>query len=407
MSAAQHAVTVADDEALAEMIIGAQRRLIIIAPGLSTVLAIVLAERWAELGKDAVSVTLDVDPEVCRMGFGTIEAVRLLQETAGTLGTTLNTHPGIRIGVVISDDQTLIFAPTPLNIEAGPKSGPQAPLMPNAIRVGLPPADLERDLGAGPEGVKDQIVGLDPVSPHQLEKVEEELKAVPPQPVNISRMLRVFTAQIQFVELRLEGCMVARKVIDIPSDLVGLADERTRRLLESKFRLIDQADADVWGEELRRIKDFIVKRFLVHLPTYGHVLRMKDKAKFERAVRTLEKMLHRARKRKCGKLQQAIDRRVNLLQCALAPAVKAHPPLRWHERLERRTPVEMLECELKELAGTAQQMLEDAKVEVRYKGVTYETLNDPGFVALVRERISDLAVLYEEMDAAPVVPPSA
>ena len=46
-------------------------------------------------------------------------------------------------------------------------------------------------------------------------------------------------------------------------------------------------------------------------------------------------------------------------------------------------------------------MLEDARVELRYKGVTYETLNDPTFIAAVKRAMPDLTVLHDEQDAAP------
>ena len=404
MSTAEHAVTVANDLTLEQMIDQAQRRLIIVAPGLSMEVAEAVAERWQLLGRDSVSITLDVDSEVCRLGYGEIKAVRLLQEAANKLHTTLNTHPGIRIGVVISDDQTLIYAPTPLNVEASPRWGPSVPLKPNAIRIGLPPAELERDLGAGPEGLKDQIMGLDAVRREQLDAVEEDLRTLPPQRVDVSRLLRVYTAHIEFVELRLMGCMVNRRTIQVPSDLVGLADEKTRKLLESKFKILDEADAGVWGEELRRIKDFIVGRFLVRLPSYGHVIRLRDKGKFELAAKTLRKMLDRARKRKCQSLQAAIDRRLAALEAALLPAVVCHPPSRWPTDLLNFDAADQLHEELAALAGTAEEMLQEAKVEVRYKGVTYETLIDPAFIAVVKNALPALGRLHEEENAAPAMP---
>ncbi|HYE60715.1 MAG TPA: hypothetical protein VD997_01855 [Phycisphaerales bacterium] len=401
MNEAGHAMVVADDDVIAGMITRARRRVIVVAPGLSEDLAEDPAECWLLLGRDAVSITLDVDPEVCRLGYGDIKAVRLLQTTAARLGATLNTHAGIRIGVVIADDETLIFAPTPLNVEAAPASN-AATLKPNAIRVGSPPPELQRDLGAGPNGVREQIVGLDPVDRHVLQAVEADLERLPPAPVDLSRMLRVYTARIEFVELRLLGCMTSRKTIKIPADLVGIPDEKTGNLLESTFRLIDEADAGVWGTELTRIRDFIVARFLVHLPTYGYILRLADKPKFELAVRTLVKMLNRARRRKGGHLQAAMNRRLEVLHAALLPAVSAHPPERWYVTATHSDIPELLREELHELAGTAEEMLEGARVELRYKGVTYETLTDEGFFALVSQRLSDMPVLLDEREAVAV-----
>lgn len=402
MSENTHAMTVANDQTLTRMIGEANRRLVLVTPGLSVPLATAVAEKWRELGADAVSVTLDVDPEVCRLGFGQVEAIGVLQNMAKHVGTTLNTFSGLRIGILIADDRTLIYAPTPLLIEAAPREPESAPVKPNAIVVGPPPTELARDLGLGPEGAKEQIIGLDPVEPARLAAVEQELKALPPQPFDLSRRLRVYTAHIEFAELRLVGCMLKRRTIEIPSDLVGLADEQTRKLLESKFRVIDEADAGVWGEELRRIKDFIVERFLVHLPTYGHVVRMRDKEKFELAVRTLRRMVHRARDRKSKSLQAAIDRRLAALHAALLPGVSKNPPDRWKQALLRRKPSDLLRQELIDLTGTATEMLRDAAVELRFKGVTYDTLNDPKFIETVTKAMPDMMALHSEAIAAPV-----
>lgn len=73
MSASEHAMTVANDVVLGEIVDRAERRLIIVAPGMSAALAEIVAERWRLLGAEAVSITLDVDPEVCRLaGFDSI-----------------------------------------------------------------------------------------------------------------------------------------------------------------------------------------------------------------------------------------------------------------------------------------------------------------------------------------------
>lgn len=88
MTSHGHAMTVADDGTLIDLITSARRRLVIIAPGLSASVAAAVAERWRALGPQAVTVTLDVDPEVCRLGLGEFGAVTRLSGTAAALHTT-------------------------------------------------------------------------------------------------------------------------------------------------------------------------------------------------------------------------------------------------------------------------------------------------------------------------------
>jgi hypothetical protein len=175
MSASTPTVTKIDDAALISIIRKVQRRLVFIAPGTTLNVAKAIQEQWQQLGSQSVNVILDVDPEVCRLGYGTLDALKLLQETATQLGVFVHHQPGIRIGLVIADDTTLIFAPIPLLIEAGPTSSPPDPASaslpievgssqpnyPNAIRLDFVPPTVAKEVGLGDRGVLDQTVGQD------------------------------------------------------------------------------------------------------------------------------------------------------------------------------------------------------------------------------------------------------
>jgi hypothetical protein len=63
-----------------------QRRLVVIAPGLSESVAKAIVKKWHELGRGAVLVVLDPDPEVCRLGLGDLAALKMLHETAERIG---------------------------------------------------------------------------------------------------------------------------------------------------------------------------------------------------------------------------------------------------------------------------------------------------------------------------------
>lgn len=61
---------VASDEALVGLISRARNRLVVIAPALTQAVADALARRFDDLGQLDVTVILDSDPEVYRLGFG-------------------------------------------------------------------------------------------------------------------------------------------------------------------------------------------------------------------------------------------------------------------------------------------------------------------------------------------------
>ena len=70
---------VASDEALVGLVSRARRRLVVIAPALTQPVADALSRRFDDLGQLNVTVILDSDPEVYRLGFGdqaALETVR-------------------------------------------------------------------------------------------------------------------------------------------------------------------------------------------------------------------------------------------------------------------------------------------------------------------------------------------
>ena len=66
---------VASDQALVDLINSAKVRLVVIAPALTKLVADALSRRLDDLGQLSVTVILDADPEVYRLGFGDEEAL--------------------------------------------------------------------------------------------------------------------------------------------------------------------------------------------------------------------------------------------------------------------------------------------------------------------------------------------
>ncbi|MCB1212436.1 MAG: hypothetical protein KDK97_24140, partial [Verrucomicrobiales bacterium] len=108
------------DELLMSAIGPARERVVFIAPGIWPELARALAAAWQRLGVGQVTVILDVNAEACRFGYGSLEGLEILQKAASSLGESVANEPGVRICVVIADDQTFVFSPTPRLLEPSP-----------------------------------------------------------------------------------------------------------------------------------------------------------------------------------------------------------------------------------------------------------------------------------------------
>jgi hypothetical protein len=393
-------VTVGEEQ-ICQLILAAKERLVFVAPGASQRVATAICQAWQRLGAGAVKVVLDVDPEVCRLGYGTMEGLKSLDEAARRSGTRIHCQPGIRIGLLIADHATLIYAPTPLLIEAGSTSAQH----PNAVLLQSVPAPVAKEVGIGERGADDQTLGVDEVPANKVEAVTTNLERNPPVQFDVARKVRVFNAQFEFVEFELHGCAISRKTVPIPSDLVGLAkDEKTQRLLKSSFRLIDQNSA-LSGDRVSKLKQFIVQKYLIQLHGYGTVVLRTNKDDFLEAVKALKKYIDRFQKKAKRELEKEITANRETLAKALLPAVVANVPKRWEKYIGRGRDEgrirELLEGELCRSFGSADDLFEEMEVTVLFKGVTYESLIEQKFVEVASKAIPFFGNLHEEYDAAP------
>lgn len=162
--------TSVDDQVLQEVISRARQRLVFVAPGIRPPVAEALVRAMSIIPMESIHLVFDVDAEVCRLGYGDrdFKGMQTLQVAASHHGLTVNHQPGIRIGLVIADDTTLIYSPTPELIETESRQ----PDKPNAIclKAELPP-QLARACAMGEEKHATLEIGKDPINPATIEAV--------------------------------------------------------------------------------------------------------------------------------------------------------------------------------------------------------------------------------------------
>jgi len=396
---AQRAVTVANDETMSAMIRQAERRIILMAPAVTQAVAEALVYKWQSLPVDAVTAILDVSADVLRLGYGDLAAMQLLERTAASLGATIDKQSGIRIGLLIVDDETLVYSPTPRLIEAGPKREET----PNAIRLGLPPADVERDLGAGPEGVKERVLGLDKAGRSDIQRVEKDLKVCPPQAFDVARQVMVFNAYFEFAELTLSGIYIQRKTVQIPTDLLLALDEATQKKIHTTYKLIEN-DEELSSKGLTEDRNRLVKKHLRHIPGHGAVIQRTAKEVFLADFKKLKEAVTTFREQVKQVLDAKLKQRREALQVQLLPVVTKGPPRRWQRSafFDAKNPASirgMLQDDLEKAFGTAEQLVGEMDATVVFKAVTYESLRDQKFMELARAAFPALQRLYDEETA--------
>jgi hypothetical protein len=239
-----------NDDVLIALIQQAQRRIVYIAPGLHLPVAEALIKRFDELGKLEVTLILDANEDVCRIGFGDFDALDKVHQQTRNTGFYVRHQPALRVGVLLTDEQTLVWSPTPRAIEAVPEStdpsASPANMAPNGLFLGANPGEQIAQAVCAEGTDTDQRhaeIGTCVVKPEQVAEIDKALTDNPPIPVDLARVTRVFSTKLQFVELKVKGAKLARRQIRISSDLLN-ADATEPYLypeLLSTIRLLSRA----------------------------------------------------------------------------------------------------------------------------------------------------------------------
>lgn len=98
---------------IADQVRRAQYAVCYAAPGIQLALAQAMVETAGRLGKELLTMSLDFDDRVMCMSYGDIGAVKLLLE----FGIAVQSSPGLRMALIIVDNDGYIFTPTALYLQ--------------------------------------------------------------------------------------------------------------------------------------------------------------------------------------------------------------------------------------------------------------------------------------------------
>lgn len=419
--------TSVDDKVLCEVISQARQRLVFIAPGIRPPVAEALAAAMATVPATSVHLVLDVDPEVCRMGYGDTDfkGMEILQKAAALNGLTVNHHPGIRIGLLIADETTLIYSPTPELIEAESRQ----PDKPNAIFLQNElPMQLADACAVGNDGFAKLQVGVARMDQKKVEESKQDLKARPPKEFNIARIERVFSSTLHYVEWKIENYKLTSRTLPLDAELFGVRDAEVVRRLTNRYHLFSKTDAltveipkfnddgqplpndkrEKFGpmsidEQRARIK----KLFIIEAGKFGTLIKRRDVPDFEKEIELLRLKIGEYKKGVQGLIDSRIKAITEELLKALLKRLQEAPPDRWRSRFLDKVPTEddikrLFNEDIKNEVKRVRSEF-DPSISITYKDVTYQTFNDPEFRKLLERNFGNDAMkkLFSEYDAAP------
>ena len=404
-----------DFAGMAREVRSSQRSVCYAAPGIHLEVASAVAETARRIGPELVTVCLDFDEHVLRMGFGDVASVKILREAQIHISST----PGLRTGLLLVDHQGYIFTPTALYLEADrrPAGAPNAMrlskeqvkealarLSPAAKAIAIALASTTDDK----EQIRQQAVEISShrITQEQFDTVEKRLKEVPPVQFDVARQVRVFSAYLQYVELKLSGVAIQRRRLAIPESIQKIGgDEDLAGRLKTTFELIEKG-GKLSSKDLEESLNEIRKNLTRPLgKDQGRVVLKEVKPLLETRLKKLRYKLAEHQEQLSNDLQGHLDESLKQIIDFYVPhVVKSRPDafLGQYRNGSTDDAKAWLESQLHRVFPKADALIQKMQLDVRYKDVTFETLNQNGFLEAVKEAFPgiDWEKAYTEFQAA-------
>jgi hypothetical protein len=402
---------------IAEIIRSARKLVCYAAPGIQIEVAQAMLDFVSRVGSEMLTISLDFDERVMRMGYGAIEAVTMLREA----GVLVQSSPGLRMALIIVDDAGFVFTPTPLYLESEPENGVAvnamymsgqqvaevlARLSPAAKAIAVAQAktpEEKRRIEALPVDV-----GSKTLEDADVATVATSLKNAPPVRFDLAQQVRVFEPYLQYVELSLTGAAIQRHRLAIPPSIQKLGGSKDLEdRLRTTFDLIERGSnlsSKPLEDALNQIRNDLT-------PSLGKKRgRVVLKAAKSHLVKRLNEFCERLEWHQVGveaELQKHLDTsRSQIIDYYLPRALKSPPDGLIGQLLSAKPSEEnaraWLEAELGGVFPTAESLIDEMKLEVRFKDVTFETLNQHNFLKSVKDAFPQVEweKAYREFKAA-------
>lgn len=404
-----------NDEALASIIRRAVKRVVYVSPGVGQATTEALVDA-IKLGRVAVTVIIDADEDACRIGYGDHKALAALHEATRNLQFPLRQQQGIRIGLLVSDDDLVIWAPTARSVEAERK-----PEQPNAIVLKGPAVDkVEAAVGSDQSSVlaSQAEIGRTALRPQHLAQTVQKLNDNPPAPFDLSQKTHVFSTRFQFVEFEVRGAEWTERRIKL-SSLVLNADlpEALQDILETRIhpfhsaadtafaiplvvngekafradgsRLVVAAKQADIAKEWVRIRD----RYLKPVKGFGWLIQRDRLEKFKAEIEAYEECLKAWVDAFRNHVRADEDNLIDSIVSSISARI---------ERATNRDRQEGLNLKAEVAKGLQRIRVIDPKVRIVLKNVSWESSRDNEFNAALKQAFTqeELQGWFEEFTAA-------
>lgn len=404
-----------DNEGIAVAIRTARRRVILCTSGFTDPVAAALVAQTRSLGRDHVRAVVDASDGAARSGYGYFDAIKQAYDE----GVDIRKEKGLRLSVLIVDDEGWCFALPPLMIEdvaehavapnavrlassqvkeladsivPSPVAGVSRPAVtplsraPDAPVVPPPPTSpIPQAIPSAPE------IGKTPLQADEVAETVRRLEVNPPQKFDLARKVLVFNAYIEFIEIELLGTQIDRHRVQLPKDLIlAASDKETRKRLQASFDLIKDTsllkrEADALRSKVDEVRTKMARSTGKR---YGTILLRSHKEAIEKRILELQREVEAFKGNVFVRIGNELRSSRTQLVKSLVPIIRKNPPVELKFSVSGRLTNEIvaayLERRLNDVFPKPEELISQMELTYSFKGVTYPTLNELDFQETVR-----------------------
>lgn len=395
-----------------------------------------------EVAKRSVTVKVLIDPseENYRNGFGDFNAIKHLEKD----GAGVYELPGNEISFLITDTTGYYLFPQS-QLFTYESTGPNAVLMDGIARDRLLryffPDDesllksretLLEELQGEVSAMDQMAVGrgfesLIPIDREKLAIVELNLNNNPPLMPDTHRLIKLYSAKVQFVELRFSGANLMSTKISLPTKALPIKNDALISLIETRMRLFRDLSERPVFQELNAIKESVeglrLSRkkkneddttdvfFGTRMPKVNNpkkreedasylipltcregksIIKVDKKARFEAEVHAIKERLVELRAKAVNELQKEINKTIAVLREELTMFFRKNPPIEYQYYEESvlndsiKNSVEKILTKIK--FPHPSDMLDKLGITLHYYDLTFQDIQDKELISEMRDR---------------------
>lgn len=412
-------------EKMCQLVNSAKKHITFIGPALSQELAAVLVKKHQLLGGQCVTIVLDYNEAIFRLGYGDHEAIELLQES----NVPIRKQADLRISALLVDSQGWVLQQSPRAVEdanapfynAIALQPEQVVELAQAIGAGsimgdVPPADDPDESSEHKPTPStpplDVEIGREPLPTAEVKIVKKALDDNPPQAFDLQRQVRVYSSKIEFVDIELEGGRISQRTIKLPPKIrksIFGDDAEIEKRLTASYRLLDGTHNEGLNainkqvDELRQYTKTLSRRL-------GRAMLVSNKKIFMKKRDDILRSIEDWKKDAVFQLEAELDQSITALAKAGAKSLLDQCPPDFISTIEgapnEAHAIDYLKQQFEKAAPKAADLVESFKLHCTFKSVTYEMLkDDKEFLKSISKIFPNLKdTLFVESDAAYVRP---